>query len=161
PDAGAAAAHPGLGAAVRTGPWSDLADRRGMFGMASYTLGYQMLSQKVLRLRAGPTRDQPLRQTYSPPAATSARASSRLLAGSGLPWKFTSPSLRSTLRTPWPLWVNATMQLGRPWTALARSRALRTSRRSLPLMTWVFQPKAVNLPSIGSMFRTSSAAPVC
>ena len=28
-------------------------------------------------------------------------------------------------------------------------------------MTWVFQPKAVNLPSIGSMFRTSSAGPVC
>ena len=28
---------------------------------------------------------------------------------------------------------------------------------SLPLITCVFQPKAVNLPSIGSIFRTSSA----
>ncbi len=28
-------------------------------------------------------------------------------------------------------------------------------------MTWVFQPKAVNLPSIGSRLRTSSAGPVC
>ena len=62
---------------------------------------------------------------------------------------------------PWPLCVSETMQVGWPLTARARSRALTTSPMSLPLMTWVCQPKAANLPSIGSMFRTSSAAPVC
>ena len=38
-----------------TGPWSDLADDLEVVGIGSYTLGYQMLSQKVLRLKAGLT----------------------------------------------------------------------------------------------------------
>ena len=69
-----------------------------------------------------------------------------------LPWKLVSPSLRSRLRIPWPLWVKATMQLGCP---RRRGGASSSRRRDLAQVVAVDHlglpaGKAVNLPSIGS-----------
>ena len=97
-----------------------------------------------------------LETTYSPPEATSARASARYFSGTGFAVEIRVAQLAQQVEDSLPLVREADDAARLALTARARSKAFRTSRMSLPLMTWVFQPNAVNLPSIGSMLRTSS-----